>query len=86
VEIPFIVWLSESYKVTNPKKYRIINNNKSKPYVSDDLFYSLIDVSSIWTKAYKPNRSIFSKNYNRKRILEDGRDCDDGGNSSPLNN
>jgi len=85
VEIPFIVWLSESYKTTNSKKYRMINNNKSRPYVSDELFHSLLDISYIKTKAYKPNRSFFSKNNTRKRILEDGRDYDEV-NSSSLNN
>ena len=85
VEIPFIIWLSESYKAINSQKYRIIKNNKSRPYVSDDLFHSLLDISFIKTKAYKPNRSIFSENNNRKRILEDGKDYDRE-NTSPLNN
>jgi len=48
------------------------------PYVSDDLFHSLIDLNMIQTNYLDSTRSIFHRefNYKRKRILCDGNDYD----------
>lgn len=56
----------------------VLKQNTGKPYVTDDLFYSLIDLSLIQTPFSDSSRSLFSKhlNVNRKRILEDGQDYD----------
>ncbi len=80
VEIPFIVWLSPSYINANDDELKIIESNMSKPYVSDDLFHSIIDLNKINTSVLDKNRSIFSNEFNdrRKRILEDKLDYDEG--------
>tara|TARA_B100000809_G_scaffold47690_1_gene42361 strand:+ start:21322 stop:22926 length:1605 start_codon:yes stop_codon:yes gene_type:complete len=78
VEIPFIVWLSDKYKRINPEKLKSIKNNKDTPFVTDNLFHCLMDLSNIKSSYFKPKKSIFNKNFDvsRKRILEDGRDYD----------
>ncbi len=78
VEIPFIVWCSNTYKINYSKKYNQIIRNKNMPYVSDDLFHSLIDLNMIQTNYLDSTRSIFHRefNYKRKRILCDGNDYD----------
>ena len=78
VEIPFIVWLSNAYKAKYPEKYRQVVKNKNMPFISDDLFHSLIDINQINTNYLDSSRSVFSSefNYKRQRILCDGNDYD----------
>ncbi|MDA3953736.1 MAG: phosphoethanolamine transferase [Bacteroidales bacterium] len=78
VEIPFIVWLSESYMIKYPEKVKIIESNIHKPFVSDDLFHSILDLNFIESPIFDGRRSLFSKSFDetRKRILEDKKDYD----------
>lgn len=78
VEIPFLVWVSDKYLALNPVKDSIINLNKHKPYISDDLFHSIMSLNGIQSKLFEEKRSIFNEEFEdtRKRILEDGRDYD----------
>lgn len=79
VEIPFITWLSPSYQTAFKSKTNQIKLNTNKPYVSDDLFHSMIDLNLINTDCFEKSRSIFNEqfNENRKRILCDGKNYDD---------
>ncbi|MFC2118404.1 phosphoethanolamine transferase [Bacteroidota bacterium] len=78
VDVPFIVWLSPKFINLNPNKSTIIKSNQNKPYVSDDLFHSIIDLNGILTLYFNERRSVFNENFNesRQRVLEDGRDYD----------
>jgi heptose-I-phosphate ethanolaminephosphotransferase len=78
VDIPFMVWLSPKFINSNNEKYTTIKNNYSKPYVSDDLFHSVLDLTGLKTKYLNEKRSIFNEKFEstRKRILEDGKDYD----------
>lgn len=78
VEVPFIVWLSRTYLKRNSEKFKTIISNVNKPYVSDDLFHSIIDLNDIQSPYLIEERSLFGANYNDKRlrILEDGKDYD----------
>ena len=78
VEIPFIVWLSNGYKDEFPNKSLVIGQNRSLPFVTDDLFFSMLDLSRITSNHLDTTKSIFNAGYNssRKRVLEDGRDYD----------
>jgi len=78
VDIPFIVWMSPLYAATNPQKVADMTVNLHKPYVSDDLFHSIIDLNGLQTKYFENKRSIFNAGFDsiRKRILEDGKDYD----------
>jgi len=78
VEIPFIVWLSDSYKNLNNQISQIVVENKHTPFVSDDLFHSVIDLNFISCSVFNKKRSVFNSSFNesRKRILEDKSDYD----------
>ena len=78
VEVPFIVWLSPEYLKMDPIKAAIIRLNISKPFVSDDLFHSILDLNVIQSPLFEEERSVFNANFNetRQRILEDGKDYD----------
>lgn len=78
VEIPFIVWLSNSYKSFYKEKSVLIQKNINLPYISDDLFHTLLDLNFIICPQYQGKRSIFNESFNshRKRILENNYDYD----------
>ena len=71
-EIPFILWQSEKYK-----KYRTIDTDVNKPYMSDDLFHGLADLMGIQCNQVDYQRSIFSDRFKeRPRIILDSIDYD----------
>lgn len=71
-EIPFILWQSEKYK-----KYRTIDTDVNKPYMSDDLFHGLADLMGIQCNQVDYQRSIFSDHFKeRPRIILDSIDYD----------
>jgi heptose-I-phosphate ethanolaminephosphotransferase len=78
VEIPFMAWLSPEYKKQFPQKAALVYAHRSLPFVTDDLFHALIDLSGIQTKIFNPKESVFNSEFNRerKRILTDGKDYD----------
>lgn len=78
VEIPFIVWLSSGYLEMNKSKVATMIENKDKPYVTDDMFHSMIDINNIKTPLLDETKSVFNKKFNfkRRRILVDGKDYD----------
>ncbi|MBT3208417.1 MAG: phosphoethanolamine transferase [Bacteroidetes bacterium] len=79
VDIPFIIWLSREYIKSHPLKVNFVRSNSRKPFITDDLFHSIIDLIEIQTPYFEEKRSIFNKRFNdtRQRILEDGKDYDD---------
>lgn len=78
VEIPFMIWVSNNFRDFYPSKYQTILNNREKPFVTDDLFHSVLDINNVNVPYLDEARSIFNENYNdqRKRILADGNDYD----------
>lgn len=78
VEVPFLLWISPYFHENEPDRVETIKLNTGKPFVTDDLFHSLLDISLIQTSFSDSSRSLFSKHLNvsRKRILEDGEDYD----------
>ncbi len=78
VEIPFLVWLSENYINLNPQITKTLHENLNLPFISDNLFHSIMDLSHIKSPYFIKEKSIFNYDYNdsRKRILEDGKDYD----------
>lgn len=78
VEIPFLVWLSPGYLKKNTDKAATIVENKDKPYVSDNMFHAMMDINDIKSPLLEETKSVFNKNFNyqRKRVLVDGKDYD----------
>ena len=77
VEIPFMLWLSPQYHppISWPS---VPHEMQTIPFVSDDVFYSLLHLCRIKSPYLDAHRSVFHKDYNslRKRILVDGKNYD----------
>lgn len=70
VEIPMIIWTSDLFSEKYSEKVEQIRNSTEKPYMTDDLIHTLLDLSDIKTPEFDETRSLINKNFNpqRKRI------------------
>lgn len=67
IEIPFLVYVSNSFKVKYPKIVKKIEKSINKPYMTDDLIHTILDIAEIETKEYDKTRSVINDNFNSKR-------------------
>jgi len=58
VEIPFMIWMSQSYKELNPNIVNAIKKNLDKPYTTDDVSHTILDMAGIKFSQFVPERSI----------------------------
>lgn len=71
VEIPFLVWLSASYKKYNKEKYNQILENIDKSYMIDDLIHTFLDFTNIDSPLREDERSLFSNRLKkRNRVIQ----------------
>ena len=74
VEIPFVLWLSPSQRKYLEVHNYLIENRLHTPYMIDDLFHTIIDLSGIAAPCFDRTRSFVNPDYDstRQRVLEDG--------------
>ena len=58
VEIPFIVWMSDKYKDNNPEIVENIIKNQGKPYTTDYVAHTILDMAGVSCPQFMPNRSV----------------------------
>lgn len=69
-DIPFILWLSDDYKVFNKSLVNDLPNYLTRRYQTDDVIHSIIDLTKCYGEDFEPERSIFNKAFKpRKRII-----------------
>ncbi len=62
-EVPLLVWCSQEYRDTHPKKWESIWKNQNLKISNEDIFYTLADLLRIDFKLMKPERSFFNDFY-----------------------
>ncbi|MGX3011469.1 phosphoethanolamine transferase [Helicobacter sp. 23-1044] len=67
VEVPFVVFVSDEFKVRHPELYARIAQSTQKPFMIDDLIHALIDIAGFQIDGYESSRSIFSDDFNANR-------------------
>ncbi len=77
IEVPFMVYMSDSFKQKYPEIVAKVTAAKDKPFMSDDFIHALLDLLEIQSVDSDMTRSLFSPTYNdkRKRIYS-GKDYD----------
>lgn len=72
-DIPFILWRSEKFKIDENK----FVFDTSRKYSSENLLYTLSDLSSVTFKEFEPTKSIVNKNFiSKKRFILNHKDYD----------
>ena len=77
LEVPFIIYASPAWRAKHPEKWAAIKAATGRPYMSDDLIHTLLDLLDIRTPEYDPKRSVVNPAYDagRPRIVQ-GQDYD----------
>lgn len=77
IDIPFIIWLSESFKALDPEHADPIGSRLDNPYMTDDFIHTILDLAGVESGWFEPERSIVNASFNplRKRMYGD-RDYD----------
>ncbi len=63
LEIPFVLWLSDSYKSFHPEKTARLNDYLGRRYMMDDAIYSICDLLGMRFDGFDAGRSIFSPEF-----------------------
>ena len=73
IEIPFLIYVSDKFKENYPEIIKKIANSVDRPYMTDDLLHTILDVAGIKTSEYEESRSIINDKFNtsRKRIFSE---------------
>ena len=76
-DIPFVIWVSDSYKDSHEKQIEEIHNAINHPFSSDDLCHLFFHLGNISTNYYNEERDLLSPKYKaRKRSIHGHRDYD----------
>lgn len=79
-EIPMLVYVSDIFIQKHSQLYQRLKDSIHRPYMSDDLIYTVLDIAGIQTPDFDPTRSIINKSFNdqRKRMVggSGGKDYD----------
>lgn len=71
VEIPMIFYVSDIFIKKHPTLYQKLKESSKKPYMTDDLIHTILDIAQVKTEDFDPQRSIINQNFNisRKRLV-----------------
>lgn len=77
LEVPLIFWGSPSFRQNHPDKWAQLRAAVERPYMTDDMIHTLLDILDISTPEYDPAKSIVNQAFNdqRPRMVQ-GRDFD----------
>lgn len=73
IEIPVIMWASPSFREKYPEKWAEIQAAVDRPYMTDDMIHTVLDLADIHTPEYDPAKSIVNRAFDasRPRIFND---------------
>ena len=73
IEIPVIMWASDKFKAKYPAKWQAIQDAVNRPYMTDDMIYTVMDLADIETPEFNPAKSIINPAFDaaRPRIFND---------------
>lgn len=67
LEIPFIIYTTAQFRQKYPELNARIASSVDRPYMTDDMIHTLLDIMSIQTADYQPTRSLINPDFNAER-------------------
>ena len=64
-DIPFVLWLSDKYKLDNTRVENIVKN-VDKKYSTEDLPYTILDLSYLEWNNFDSKKSVINPNFKEK--------------------
>jgi heptose-I-phosphate ethanolaminephosphotransferase len=77
IEIPFVIWGSEKFRENYPYKIQQVAKAVDRPYMTDDMIHTVLDLLDIRTADFDATRSVVNDDFDmtRQRIFN-GKDYD----------
>ena len=67
IEIPVIFWASKKFREKYPEKWEAIEEAEDRPYRTDDMIHTILDLSDIETEEWRPEKSVVNEEFDAKR-------------------
>ncbi len=70
IEVPMLIWTSPKFRKAYPGLESQIASSINRPYMTDDMIHTVLDIAGIETPEYDPAKSIINPKFDssRKRI------------------
>lgn len=77
LEVPLIFWASQKYKEKHSEKWQAICAAVNRPYMTDDMIHTLMDILDIRTPEFDPRKSVINPVFDAGRLrMVRGRNYD----------
>ena len=73
IEIPFLVWMSPEFRRAYPEIVQRVHSAVERPYRTDALIHTLLDVMQIRTEHFDSSRSLFSPDFEVRERIYNGK-------------
>lgn len=67
LEIPMVIWASPEYRQKHVKKWAAIQAAVNRPYMTDDIIHTVLDIAGIRTPEWNPGKSVISPEFDFSR-------------------
>ena len=67
IEIPMLIWTSKKFQAEYPDLNKRISDSVNRPYMTDDIIHTMLDITGIETADYEPSRSIINDSFDATR-------------------
>ena len=68
LEVPFLIWTSPKFRQAYPELEARIASSVNRPYMTDDMIHTLLDITGIETPEYDPAKSVINPKFDSSRI------------------
>lgn len=77
LEVPMVIWASEKFKTRYPEKWAAIRAAVDRPYMTDDMIHTILDLADIRTPEFNPAKSLVNPAFDAARVrMVQGKDYD----------
>ncbi|MCR5029974.1 MAG: lipid A phosphoethanolamine transferase [Selenomonadaceae bacterium] len=67
IEIPVIFWASRKFRDKYPEKWEAIEDAADRPYRTDDMIHTLMELAGIKTEEWNPQKSVVNEEFDASR-------------------
>ena len=67
IEIPVIFWASKIFRDKYPEKWEAVEEAADRPYRTDDMIHTIMEIADIKTVEWKPEKSVINDNFDASR-------------------
>ncbi len=67
IEIPVIFWASRKFRDKYPEKWEEIENAADRPYRTDDMIHTIMELADIRTAEWNPQKSVINEEFDASR-------------------